>query len=175
MKLTNKRFWNGEKTIYYPSFKYALTDSLLFSVLWVGIICLWLSAICLIIHLTNGSNFSWDIISAILLFLSVVFFISNGMFLYENWYKQKRIIGKIKKLLPEGYCVQNIDFNAENKKYTIQVNYMGRTFRITVVYPVLCIKEKNHAATVINIYSKNYLEKWKSVILNHMTVGDYNC
>ena len=26
MKLTDKRFWNGEKTVYYPSFKHALTD-----------------------------------------------------------------------------------------------------------------------------------------------------
>ena len=56
MKLTDKRFWNGEKKVYYPSFKYALTDSLLWSFLWTGIIYLLLSVSCLIIHFTNGSN-----------------------------------------------------------------------------------------------------------------------
>lgn len=79
MKLTNKRLWEGEKTEYYPAFKYALTDSLLFSVLWVVIISLLLSTICLIIHFTNGSNLSWKIIAFVLLFLSIVFLISNGI------------------------------------------------------------------------------------------------
>lgn len=37
MKLTDKRFWNGEKTVYYPSFKHALTDSILWSILGIGI------------------------------------------------------------------------------------------------------------------------------------------
>lgn len=94
MKLTNKRLWKGEKAEYYPAFKYALTDSLLFSVLWVVIISLLLSTICLIIHFTNGSNMSWEVIAFVLLFLSTVFLISNGMFLYENWYKQERTMGK---------------------------------------------------------------------------------
>ena len=109
MKLTNKRLWKGEKAEYYPAFKYALTDSLLFSVLWVVIISLLLSTICLIIHFTNGSNMSWEVIAFVLLFLSTVFLISNGMFLYENWYKQERTIGKTKKLWPKGDCPWRTD------------------------------------------------------------------
>lgn len=176
MKLTNKRLWKGEKAEYYPAFKYALTDSLLFSVLWVVIISLLLSTICLIIHFTNGSNMSWEVIAFVLLFLSTVFLISNGMFLYENWYKQERTIGKTKKLLPKGNCVQRVEYDAENKKYTIQVCYMGRTFRITVVYPFLGISERGYRATEIRLDSKNdILERWKSVILNYMTFSKYHC
>lgn len=176
MKLNDKRFWNGEKTEYYPSFKYALTYSLLFSVLWVVIISLSLSTICLIIHFTNGCNLSWEVIAFVLLFLSIVFLISNGMFLYENWYKQERTIGKTKKLLPEGNCVQSVEYDVENKKYTIQVGYMDRTFRITVVYPILCISARGYRATAIRLDSKNdILERWKSVILNYMTFSKYHC
>ncbi len=168
MKLIDKQFWSGEKTVYYPSFKYALTDSLLFSVLWLGMICLWISALCLIIHFTNGGNLSWDIISVILLFLSVVFCISNGMFLYENWHKQKRIIRKVKELLPDEYCWLNIDFNATNKKYTILGDYRDKTFIIRIAYPILNIKEKgSHAITTIRIDSdRETLEKYKIMIQN---------
>ena len=71
MKLTNKRLWKGEKAEYYPAFKYALTDSLLFSVLWVVIISLLLSTICLIIHFTNGSNMSWEVIAFVYCILNL--------------------------------------------------------------------------------------------------------
>ena len=63
MKLTDKRFWNGEKTVYYPSFKHALTDSLLWSILGIEVICLLLSVVCLTIYFINGDNLSWDDIS----------------------------------------------------------------------------------------------------------------
>lgn len=177
MKLTDKRFWNGEKTIYYPSFKYALTHSLLYSVLWLGVICLWLFALWLILHFTNGSNLSWDMISVILLFLSVVFCILNGMFLYKNWYKQKHIIGKIKELLPDEYCWKRIDYNATNKKYTILGNYQNKTFIIRVIYPILNIKEKgSHTVTTIRIDAdKETLEKHKQLILNCLNSKKYYC
>ena len=132
MKLTDKRFWNGEKKVYYPSFKYALTDSLLWSILWTGIIYLLLSVSCLIIHFTKGSNLSWDDISFILIFQCIVFSISNGMFLYENWYKQKCTIRKTKRLLPNEYHWQHIEYNAIGKKYTIQGDYQGKVFIIKV-------------------------------------------
>ena len=176
MELTDKRFWSGEKTVYYPAFKFALKDSLLFSVSWVGIICLCLSAICLIIHFTNGADLTWYTISFALIFLFAVFVIFNGMFLYENWCKQKYVIGKIKKLLPEGYCAQIIDFYSENKKYTMRVDYRGRIFKITVVYPVLTITEKGYRATAIRLDSKKEtLERWRSLILNYMTFSKYHC
>lgn len=63
MKLTDKRFWNGEETVYYPSFKHALTDSLLWSILGIGVICLLLSVVCLTIYFIDGDNLSWDDIS----------------------------------------------------------------------------------------------------------------
>ncbi|MFR3277997.1 hypothetical protein [Phocaeicola plebeius] len=166
MKLTDKRFWNGEKKVYYPSFKYALTDSLLWSILWTGIIYLLLSVSCLIIHFTNGSNLSWDDISFILIFQCIVFGISNGMFLYENWYKQKCTIRKIKRLLPNEYHWQHIEYNAIGKKYTIQGDYQGKVFIIKVVYPILYIKEKGgRAVTGIGINAnKKILEKDKLLI-----------
>ena len=165
MKLTDKRFWNGEK-VYYPSFKYALTDSLLWSILWTGIIYLLLSVSCLIIHFTKGSNLSWDDISFILIFQCIVFGISNGMFLYENWYKQKCTIRKIKRLLPNEYHWQHIEYNAIGKKYTIQGDYQGKVFIIKVVYPILYIKEKGgRAVTGIGINAnKKILEKDKLLI-----------
>lgn len=53
---------------------------------------------------------------------------------------------------------------------------MGKIFRISVVYPVLCITEKGCGATTIRLDFKNeLLEKWKSVILNYMTFPKCYC
>lgn len=49
MKLTDKRFWSGDKTDYYSFFKYALSDSVLFSISWTLAISLILCLILLII------------------------------------------------------------------------------------------------------------------------------
>ena len=102
MKLTDKRFWSGEKMEFYPSFKYALLASVLFAISWTLALSLILCLICLIIGLHNEESISCHTISVGVIFLLIVFIISNGMFLYENWIKQYIIIGKVKKLLPEG-------------------------------------------------------------------------
>ena len=67
-----------------------------------------------------------------MIFSAIVFSISNGMFLYENWYKQKCAIRKIKSLLPDEYYWQHIEYNAIGKKYTIQGDYQGKVFIIKV-------------------------------------------
>ena len=117
MKPTDKRFWSGEKTGYYPSFKYALSDSVLFSISWTLAISLILCLICLIIGLHNEESISWHTISVGLIFLFIVFIISNGMFLYENWVRQYIIIGKAKRLLPEGCTMKSINFDSVKKEY----------------------------------------------------------
>ena len=58
MKPTDKRFWSGEKTGYYPSFKYALSYSVLFSISWTLAISMILCLICLIIGLHNEESIS---------------------------------------------------------------------------------------------------------------------
>lgn len=58
MKLTDNRFWSEEKTGYYSSFKYAQSDSVLFSISWTLAIGLILCLICLIIGLHNEESIS---------------------------------------------------------------------------------------------------------------------
>ena len=117
MKLTDKRFWSGDKTDYYSFFKYALSDSVLFSISWTLAISLILCLILLIIGLHNEESISWHTISVGLIFLFIVFIISNGMFLYENWMRQYIIIGKVKKLLPEVCALKSINFYGVIKEY----------------------------------------------------------
>ncbi len=170
MKLTNKQFWNGEKIVYYPLFKYALTDSLLFSVLWTGTISLLLCSICFIIYLNNEENLSLHTISIGLIFLFIEFIISNGMFLYENWFKQCRIIAKVKKQLPEECDMRSIKFASTSKAYKITLDYMGKPYRITVEYPSFYISEKGvRALGPLNIDSHKSLEKNKSLIMDYMS------
>ena len=169
MKLTDKRFWNGEKTVYYPSFKHALTDSLLWSILGIGVICLLLSVVCLTIYFINGDNLSWDDISYFFIFLCAVFCYSNCMYLYKNWYKQECAIKRIKSLLPDKYYWQHIEYNALEKKYTIQGVYKSKIFFIKLLYPMLYIKEKGTRAVMgieINA-NKKMLEKDKSLIIEY--------
>ena len=169
MKLTDKRFWNGEKTVYYPSFKYALKDSLLFSISWVGIICLLLCAICSIVYFGNGDNLSGDTISVALIFLIAVFFISNGMFLCGNWFKQNRIINRIKKILPEGSNMQSVHYDCTNKEYKIMLDYLCKTYKVTVEYPAFYISERKvRALGPLSIDSDKELKNNQSLIMNYM-------
>lgn len=170
MKLTDKRFWSGEKTGYYPAFKYALSDSVLFSILWTLVICLILCSISLFICLYNEEHFSWHIISVGLIFLFIVFIISNGMFLYENWVKQSLIIGKTKKLLPNVCVMKNIEFNNAKNEYRIMLDYNGKFFRATIEYPFFYLSEKGvRALGSLNISSRKDFEKNKSFIKDYMS------
>ena len=171
MKLSDKRFWNGEKTIYYPSFKYVLTDSLLFSALWTGAISLLLNLICLIIYLNGIETLSLHTISAELILLFSVFIISNGIFLHENWFKQCHIIVKTKRLLPKDCDIQSIQFDSTNKDYKITIGYMGKTFKITVEHQSLFyISEKGiRALGPLNIDSCKDLEENKLLVINYMS------
>ncbi|MCC8147287.1 MAG: hypothetical protein LIO93_12820 [Bacteroidales bacterium] len=178
MKLSDKRFWSGEKTVYYPNLGYALTDSLLFSIFWTLAICLILCSICLSVHLNNGSgeNLSLRTISIGLVFLFIVFITANGMFLYENWIKQCRIIDKVKKLLPEGSDMLNIKFDVANKEYKITLKYIVKIFRVTVEYPSFYISEKGvRALGPLNMDSRKCLEENKSFIMDYMITSKYYC
>ncbi len=170
MKVTDKRFWSGEKMVYYPLFKYVLTDSLLFSVLWTGAISLLLCSICFIIYLSNGEISSLHTISFGLIFLFIVFIISNGMFLYENWFKQCRIIDKAKKQLPKECDMLSIKFDSASKAYKVTLDYIGKTYRMTVEYPSFYISEKGaRALGPLNIDSRKSLEENKSLIMDYMS------
>ena len=170
MKLTNKRFWNGEKTGFYPSFKYALLDSILFAISWTIVLILILCLICLIIGLHNEGSISWHTISVGLIFFLIVFIIANGMFLYDNWVKQYIIIGKVKKLLPEGYAMKSIKFDSGRKDYKIILEYKGKMFRATIEYPFFYLSEKGvRALGALNIGSRKYFAENKSLIMHYMS------
>jgi len=170
MKLADKQFWSGEKTGYYPAFKYALSDSVLFSILWTLVICLLLCSICLFICLHNEEHFSWHIISVGLIFLFIVFIISNGMFLYENWVRQYIIISKAKKLLPEGCAMKSINFDSVRKEYKIMLKYKGKIFRATIKYPFFYLSESGvRALGALNIGTRKYFAENKSLIMDYMS------
>ncbi len=170
MKLTNKRFWSGEKTDYYQSFKYALSDSVLFSISWTLAISLILCLICLIIGLHNEESISCHTISVGLIFLFIVFIISNGMFLYENWVRQYIIIGKAKKLLPKVCAMKSINFDGVRKEYKIMLEYKGKMFRVTIEYPFFYLSENGvRALGALNIGSRKYFAKNKSLIMDYMS------
>ena len=89
------------------------------------------------------------------------------MFLYENWFKQCRVINKAKKQLPEG-C--DIKFDSASKAYKITLNYLGKPYRITVEYPSFYISEKGvRALGPLNIDSRKSLEENKSLIMDYMS------
>ena len=91
------------------------------------------------------------------------------MYLYKNWYKQECAIKIIKSLLPDKYYWQYIEYNALEKKYTIQGVYKGKIFIIKLLYPMLYIKEKGTRAVMgieINA-NKKMLEKDKSLIIEY--------
>lgn len=170
MKPTDKRFWSGEKTGYYPSFKYALSDSVLFSISWTLAISLILCLICLIIGLHNEESISWHTISVGLIFLFIVFIISNGMFLYENWVRQYIIIGKAKRLLPEGCTMKSINFDSVKQEYKMMLEYKGKMFRVTIEYPFCYLSEKGvRALGSLNISSRKNLARNRSLIMNYMS------
>ena len=170
MKLTDKRFWNGEKTGFYPSFKYALLDSLLFAISWTLAISLILCLICLIIGLHNEEHFSRHTISVGLICLLIVFIISNGMFLYENWIRQYIIIGKTMKLFPEGCAIKEINYNSVKKEYKIMMEYKGKMYRATIEYPFFYLSEKGvRALGALNIGSRKYFAENKSLIMHYMS------
>lgn len=170
MKPTDKRFWQGLKTNYYPSFSHAMMDSFRFSVLWTVVIAVLLCIIPFTIYLRNGESLSLNIISVGLSFLFVVFIISNAMFLYENWYKQNRTLNKIKRLLPEGCDILSIEYNYTSKEYLIKIDYFGRIFRVTVEYPFVYISEKGvRALGALNIDSVKTIDKNKLLVKNYMS------
>ena len=103
-------------------------------------------------------------------FFFIVFIISNGMFLYENWFKQCRVINKAKKQLPEGCDMLSIKFDSASKAYKITLNYLGKPYRITVEYPSFYISEKGvRALGPLNIDSRKSLEENKSLIMDYMS------
>ncbi len=170
MKLTDKRFWSGEKTVYYSSFKYALSDSVRYSISWTLAISLILCLICLIIGLHNEESISWHTISVGLIFLLIVFIISNGMFLYENWVKQYIIIRNTKKLLPEGCAMKSINFDNVSKEYKIMLEYKGKMFCATIEFPFFYLSEKEvRALGALNIRTRKYFAENKSLIMNYMS------
>lgn len=170
MKLNDKRFWQGLKTNYYPSFFHAMMDSFRFSVLWTAVITVLLCIIPLIIYLRNVESLSLSIISVGLSFLFVVFIISNAIFLYENWHKQNRTLNKMKRLLPEGCDILSIEYNYTSKEYLIEIDYLGRIFRVTVEYPFVYISEKGaHALGALNIDSVKTIDKNKLLVKDYMS------
>lgn len=170
MKLTDKRFWSGEKTGYYSSFKYALSDSLLFSISWTLAIILILCSIRLFIGLHNEEGVSWHAISVGLTLVFIVFIVSNGMFLYENWVRQYIIIGKAKKLLPEGCVMKSINFDSVRKEYKIMLEYKGKMFRVSIQYPSFFLSEKGvRALGSLNISSRKDFERNRLLIMNYMS------
>ena len=170
MKQTDKRFWSGEKTDYYPSFKYALSDSVLFSISWTLALCLILCLILLIIGLHNEESISWHTISVGLIFLFIVFIISSGMFLYENWVRQYIIIGKARRLLPEGCTMKSINFDSVKKEYKMMSEYKGKMFRVTIEYPFFYLSENGvRALGALNISSRKDFERNKSLVIDYMS------
>ena len=170
IKLTDKRFWSGEKTGFYPSFKYALLDSVLFTISWTLALSLILCLICMIIGLHNEESISSHTMSVGLIFLLIIFIISNGMFLYENWVKQYIIIGKVKKLLPEGYAMKSINFDSARKHYKIILEYKGKMFRVTIEYPFFYLSENGvRALGALNIGSRKCFAENKSLIMDYMS------
>ena len=92
------------------------------------------------------------------------------MFLYENWFKQCRVINKTKKQLPEGCDMLSIKFDRASKAYKITLDYMGKQYRITVEYPSFYISEKGvRALGPLNIDSRKSLEENKSLIMDYMS------
>lgn len=170
MKLTDNRFWSGEKTDYYPSFKYALSGCVQFSISWTLAISLILCLICLIIGSHNEESISWHTISVGLIFLFIVFIIANGMFLYENWVRQYIIIGKAKKLLPEGCAMKDINYDSVKKEYKIMLEYKGKMFRATIEYPFFYLSERGvRALGALNIRTRKFFAKNKSLIMKYMS------
>ena len=170
MKLTDKRFWSGEKMEFYPSFKYALLASVLFAISWTLALSLILCLICLIIGLHNEESISCHTISVGVIFLLIVFIISNGMFLYENWIKQYIIIGKVKKLLPEGCAMKSINFDNVSKEYKIFLEYKGKMFFATIEFPFFYLRENGvHALGALNIRTRKYFAENKSLIMDYMS------
>ncbi len=170
MKLTDKRFWSGEKTGYYSSFKYALSDCVLFSIPWTLTICLILCSIYLLICSHNEESISWHKISVGLIFFFIIFIISSGMFLYENWVRQYLIIGKTKKLLPEGCAMKDINFDSVRKEYKIMLEYKGKMFRVSIEYPSFYLSEKGvRTLGSLNISSRKDFERNKLLIMNYMS------
>ena len=62
--------------------------------------------------------------------------------------KQECAIKIIKSLLPDKYYWQHIEYNALEKKYTIQGVYKGKIFIINLLYPMLYIKERGTRAVM---------------------------
>lgn len=92
------------------------------------------------------------------------------MFLYENWVKQSLIIGKTKKLLPNGCVMKNIEFNNAKNEYRIMLDYNGKFFRATIEYPFFYLSEKGvRALGSLNISSRKDFEKNKSFIKDYMS------
>ena len=170
MKLTDKRFWYGTKTAFYTSFIFALQDALLFSISWVLAICIMLFSICLFIQMNNGDTISGQVITFGLLFILIVFVVTNGMFLYDNWLKQCYVMRKTKRLLPDSCVILNTTYDDINKQYQIMLDYSGKQFVATVNFPFFYIREKGtRALGALNINSRKFFAKNKSAIVNYMS------
>ena len=170
MKLTDNRFWYGTKTTYYPSFISALKDSLLFSILWTLAICLMLFSICLFIQVNSGDTISGQFVTAGAVSILIVFVVSNGVFLYDNWLKQCYVMRKTKELLPDSCVILNTKYDDINKQYQIMLEYSGKQFVVTVNFPFFYISEKGtRALGALNINSRKHFAKNKSLIMDYMS------
>lgn len=138
MKLTDKRFWSGRKRKYYPSIADALKDAAKIASFWTCFVFLFLVFVCFL----TDDILSWNTAFCGFLLLVCVFLLDVGIFLFENYYKQQRIINAVVSLLPHDCQITCIEYNEDNGQYNIGTTYNHKMFAIRVEYPNLWIREK---------------------------------
>lgn len=120
--------------------------------------------------MNNGDTISGQVITFGLLFILIVFVVSNGMFLYDNWLKQCYVMRKTKRLLPDSCVILDTKYDNVNKQYKIMLDYSGKQFVVTVNFPFFYICEKGtRALGALNINSRKFFAKNKSAIVNYMS------
>lgn len=69
MKLDDKRFWNGSKRKYYPSFAVALKGAVKFALLWTCMVSLFF----VVMSFLTNDTLSWKIVLGGFLLLGCIF------------------------------------------------------------------------------------------------------
>lgn len=173
MKLKDKRFWDGKKRKYYPSSAMALKDAVKFTSLWT---CMLLLLFIIMIFLTNDT-LSGGIVFSVFLLLVCIFLLGVGMFLYENYCKQRRIINAVVSLLPQDCKITCIEYKEDSRQYRVLTTYNHKSFTVKVEYPDLWISEKDTCDVLgfLRMTSKKY-EDNKKLIYKFMNQDDrYHC